>query len=65
MKWLKKTTTSKVIITCHSALVPYYLSKGFIIVVKVERVFVNTPKPVLQKTNASPLHEEDRLMAFK
>ena len=59
MKWLKKTTTSKVIITCHSALVPYYLSKGFIIVEKEEDVFENIPDEVLYQINASPLHNED------
>ena len=39
-----EVTTATVIITCCSALVPYYLSKGFISVGKVEGVFVNIPE---------------------
>ena len=35
-----KFTTSTVIIICHSALVPYFLSKVFLIVEKVEGFFL-------------------------
>ena len=52
-----KVTTSTVILVCRSALVPYNLSKVFIIVEKLEDVFENITKPVFKKIYASPLHE--------
>ena len=58
-------TTSTVIITCCSALVPYYLSKWFIIVEKVYGLFVNITDPIFNQINASLLHDEDRLLACK
>ena len=54
-------TTSTVIITCRSTLVPYYFSKGFIIVEKLDGFFINIPDPVLKKINVSPLHGDGRI----
>ena len=65
MSWFSKMTTSTVIITCCSALVTYYLSKGFIIVEKVYGVFVNIPDPVIKKTNSSPLNDREIILACK
>ena len=44
-----KMTTSTVIFIRRSSLVPYYLSKVFIIVKKVDGVFVNIPDPFIEK----------------
>ena len=65
MSWFSKVTTSTVILTCCSALVQYYLSKVFIIVEKVDGVFLNITDPVLNKVNASPLNDEDRILMCK
>ena len=60
-----KLTTSTEILTCCSALVPYYLPKLFINVDKLDGVSLNIPDPVLRKINASQLHDEDIILACK
>ena len=60
-----KVIESTLTITCYSALVPYYLSKGFIIVEKVDGVFVNITDPFLNNTDDSPLHDEYSLLPCK
>ena len=52
-----KVTTSTLILTCFSALVPYYLSKVFIIIEKLDEVFLNIPETALRQINASILHD--------
>ena len=44
---------------------PYYLSKVFISVEKVDGFFVNIPDPIIKKINASPLHDNYSLLACK
>ena len=60
-----KVTTSIVIIACRSSLVPYYLSRGFIIVEKLDGISVNIPDPVLKQTNASPLYYRYSILECK
>ena len=52
---LSISTIRIVIIVCCSVVVPYYFSKGFLIVEKVEGKFENIPEQVLKQTNAFPL----------
>ena len=52
-------------IICHIDLVPYYLSKGFIIFEKVYGVFVNKTDPVLNKISSYPLHDKDIFLDCK
>ena len=49
-------TTSTVIFTCRSDFMIYYLSKVFIIVDKVYRVYINISDPVFRQINDFPLH---------
>ena len=65
MSWFSKLKISTVIFTCCSALVPYYLSKDFVIFEKVEDKFENIPEQFLRQINASPLHDEYRLLTYK
>ena len=58
-------TASTVVITCHTALMQNYLSKVFLIVEKVEDIFVNIPERVLKQINDSSLHDEGRLLTGK
>ena len=51
-------TISKVILTFRSALVPYYSSKDFFIVEKLEGKCESIPERALKQINASPLHAE-------
>ena len=57
--------TSKVIMTCRIDIVPYYLSKGFIIVEKLDLFFVILPGPVLNQINNFPLYNDESLLACK
>ena len=65
MSELSKSTISTIILTCRSALVPHYLSKGFLIVGKVEGQFENIPERVLKQINDSPLHDEYIILKCK
>ena len=56
---------SKVILTCGSALVPYYPSKGFVIVETKEGVKYNIKMSVKDKINADNLHPKDSLLTCK
>ena len=60
-----KLTTSRVVLTCLSALVTYYFWNRFVIVDKVDEVFVNILGPVLKQINDSPLHNKDSLWCVK
>ena len=60
-----KSSISTVILTCHSALVTYYLYKVFS-VVKTEEVGIdNIPMTVKNKTNADNLYPKEILLIYK
>ena len=60
-----KSSTPKVILTYHSALVPHYLSKGFIFAETEEGVVDNIPTTVKIQTHDDNLHQEDILISCK
>ena len=51
--------------TRHSSLVPYYLSKVFVIVETKDSVLDNIPMNVKNQTNADNLHPEENLLTHK
>ena len=62
---LSKYSILTVILTCRSALVPYYLSKGFVIV-ETEVVGVdNIPMSVNNQINSSDLNQDESLLTLK
>ena len=60
-----KVTTSTLILTYCSAFVPHCLSKGFIIVEKLDGIFENILNPVLNQINDFPLYDEDIILECK
>ena len=51
-----KSSTLTVILTCRSALVPYYFSKGFVIFETEVGGVDNNPKNITIQINANILH---------
>ena len=56
-----KSSISTVILTCLNALVPYFLSKGFIIVETEEGGLDNITMNVKMKIHADNIYHEDSL----
>ena len=57
-----KYPISKVILTCHSDLVTYYLSNGIVIAETKDYGLDNIPIRVQNKINAVGLHSKDSLL---
>ena len=60
-----KSSISTVMLTCHSALVPYCFSKGFFFFETKEGVIDNITMSVKNQINADNLHPEDSLLTRK